>query len=211
MNRITLYTIPHTGTHFASKFFNTLGIAELKEVDPLNRNRGVLRPIMQEHNHWWRCHAAQGPSGDDAAFARSMFISAKKLVVTARDPYLSAIRYFSPGRRPMSKLLHRWNRFLHVLENAKYPYFVLDIGCREKDRYAHLLDLAEFLDIPYEKSVVEEYASNWKPENASNTGAKQKYLQTGTLPNLECDGSWNMLDEAVEWYKSLPTNDFGDK
>lgn len=202
--RITVYTVPHTGTHFATKFLDTLGIERSRQYKPF--------PLSSK-THWWRCHAAQGPSGDCAEHdvADSAIIPAAKLVVTARDPYLSAIRYFGPGRRPMAKLKYRWDTFLSVLEERKKPYFILDIGCREKDRYQHLLDLAEYTGVSYDEDVVRKYADSWKPENATDTSAKAAYLANGVLPELECDGTWSMLDDAVAWYKTLPTNDYEDK
>jgi hypothetical protein len=129
--------------------------------------------------------------------------SSHKCIVTARDPYLCAIRFLHNGQT-VEECASHWNIFLNTYED--FSPFILDVGTREGDRLEHLYETANFIDEcpdKYEKDI-REYADAWIPVKGSNSEMKQQYLEYGTLP---ANHSWQLLDEAVEWYRSLPTND----
>jgi len=98
----------------------------------------------------------------------------------------------------MSDLKNRWDRFFRVLPTLNYH--IIDIGCEMPNRYEHLCDVADFLKVDYNSQKVKDFADAWKPENASNSIAKRKYLETRELPE---GYDWSLLDEAVEWYTNL--------
>jgi len=157
--------------------------------------------------HWGRSHAPRlAPQALRPAQKQQIqtALDARKLVVTARDPYLSAIRWISLTSNTVQDMYYAWNYFFDVLD--KKEYFIVDIGCREQDRAQHICDLAQFINVEYDMERVEDFALAWKPEYSSNTSAKQSYLGSGNLPPAKT-GTWSMLDDAVKWYANLKTND----
>lgn len=193
--RIILYTVPHTGTNFVASFFKHLG--------------------LESPDHWFRYHTARCHPDNlhKSAFRITgvRALEAEKLIVTARDPYLSAIRWIgdsdyeedSGDRRTPQQMAWSWGHMFDVLKKRD-DYFIVDIGCRQSDRLELLREAADYMEIDYNMADIESFAEAWKPQNSSDTGPKQAYLRDGTLP----DGDWHYLDDAVAWYKSLPTNDF---
>jgi len=200
-NAITLFTIPHTGTHFAISLFEAFGIDGSIKYKPeaVCKERPRCKPFPQgPRPFWWLAHCGSTREYMDPLMPS--LINAKKLIVTARDPYLSAIRYFRPGtNRTMDSVKRRWDHFFEILEGSQHGYFVLNIDCRKEHRHKHIADLCNFLNQPYDQRI-ELFVNSWKPKNVSNTEAKRKYLETGQLPNC---GNWSLLDLAVEWYKGL--------
>jgi len=195
---ITLHTVPHTGTHFVTKIFtDVFGLTQKTD--------------------WNRVHAtwvAPSQLRPPELVMIQTAMEAEKLIVTARDPYLSAIRWIGKknqyrGGRPLNRgvdeMYNSWNHFFDVL--SKKEYFIVDIGCREKDRVQHISNLVDFLDIEVDIGLVKDFASTWKPEYTSDSNEKQTYLNSSVLP-VANKGSWDMLDDAVKWYASLDTNDY---
>lgn len=185
-----LYTVPHTGTNFVAKFLDEIGL------DP--------------GNDFWRIHAYRIPDDEVSAGQLMMeqkVLDADKAIVTARDPYLSAIRYFHQSSR--ANLIHlnwSWGRFFNVINSR--DYYLVDIGCRKEDRLEMMNGLLSYLGYECDADIVEKFVSEWKPENSSDSKAKQDYLENGTLPALNASETWDLLSDAVEWYKDLPLNDF---
>lgn len=147
------------------------------------------------HSHW---------KGDGTTWLPGI-----PLLITVRDPYLSAIRFIYAGQS-IESCAEMWNESIDALPFV--DHFLFDIGCREEDRMAHTADMLEFCQRTMTPEV-EKYISAWKPVNSSeeyNRGIesakdfKSNYLKDGTLP----DGyDWSLFDNAVAWYKGLPTND----
>ena len=196
---VILYTVPHTGTNFVGKFLNTLRIPE-------NKLRYGLGPTNTSYSGYIRIHATQL---DDIAIVSQyhlaqlrLLTSSKPTIITARDPYLSAIRYIKPGEhRKMSLLKKRWDRFFKTIPTLNHH--IIDIGIQEENRYTHLCDAADFLKVKYSEQKIKTFADAWKPENETTSDAKTKYIETGKLPEFY---DWSLLDEAVAWYRNLPTN-----
>jgi hypothetical protein len=164
---------------------------------------------LEKCKDWHRTHTPRALPGHLQPNEQEMIGAALRapiVVVTARDPYLSAIRWINRPGRTVEDMGWAWQHFFKVLE--KRQPFVVDIGCRETDRVKHLCDLGDYLEVQYDAKDVQNFANAWKPENSINTGAKQAYLTTGTLPHPR-KGSWDLLDGSVEWYKNLSTNDYG--
>ena len=220
MSKLALFTVPHTGTHFAIGFMKELGIEHGRRT-PLDCPDP--RPSGFFHCHAPGCSIEEWNNGN-----RETIFSSTKCLVTARDPYLTGIRYIH-NNQPAYLIVRHWNSFLQSLDMLP-EYFVLDVGCRKEDRIQHLRDAAKFLgkDTSRYESAIEEYANKWIPLNVTNNGIKQAYLKTGELPKIQerklsRDGSkilpkgefiqttleidWSEFDGAVAWYKSLPTND----
>ena len=205
--KLSLYTVPHTGAHFTIELLKRLGIEHASGTG------------------FFHIHSPQVII-DDWSAGGWYTISNTNCIVTARDPILTGIRYIY-NNQPVSQVTNNWISFLESLDHLS-NYFVLDVGCREEDRLQHLRDLAVFVGKNPNTPIIEEYAAGWKPLNKSNNEMKQRYLETGELPKtqiyrapqpgiqypredqyvdnvLEID--WSALDDAVAWYKSLPTND----
>lgn len=186
---IVLHTVPHTGTHFVEAAFETMGLERGKDYCRAHAPRVHKKAMYPAQAH--QLYTA---------------LTAQKLVVTARDPYLSAIRWVTAApNRTVLQMSFAWDHFFDTL--SRKEYFIVDIGCREQDRIQHLYDLGGFLGVDYDEQQISKFAEAWKPEYSSNTDAKQQYLKTGALPHTNL-GKWSLLDEAVAWYKSLPTNDY---
>lgn len=185
---LCIITVPHTGTHFAEQLLDQIGLHSLDKV------------YMGKH---WDPYP-------------SILPEEPKLLITARDPYLTALRYIANGDL-IEPVALAFDNCISNLYNV--DYYLLDIGCREADRLKHACDLARFLDIDpdlhMEKLV--PFVKAWKPVHTTEEEAargmlaegtehnKAKYLESGKLPE---GYDWSVLDNAVEWYKSLSTNDY---
>jgi hypothetical protein len=181
---VILYTVPHSGTNFVEKFLNTLGITE--SIIRIHVTQLDDAKIIESQHHLTQLE---------------MLASSKPTIITARDPYLSAIRLLQREHRTMTLLKKRWDRFFKTIPTMNYH--IIDIGVKEEDRYTHLCQAADFLKVKYSEQKVRAFADEWKPENETTSDAKTKYLETGELPEFY---DWSLLDEAVEWYRNLPTN-----
>ncbi len=131
------------------------------------------------------------------------------LLITVRDPYLSAIRFIY-SNQSIESCAEMWNESIDALPFV--DHFLYDVGCREEDRITHTADMFEFCQRTMTPEI-EKYVSEWKPLNTSENydgdltvkDFKANYLKDGSLP----DGyNWSLLDDAVAWYKGLPTNDY---
>ena len=199
-----LFTVPHTGTHFIIDYMTLLDM-------PQSSRDGFI------HLHTPQKIISNWNSGIWATIANT------PCIITARDPYLTAIRYIHDDH-PVSQIIDHWVSFLDALPHLNS--FVLDIGCRPENRLQHLIDAAIFLGrdpIEYADKI-QIYANKWTARNVSNNKIKHNYLQMGMLPNTQNRSSkllgsnthiktqdvinWSLLDPAVAWYRSLPTNDY---
>lgn len=206
MTKPSLLTVTHTGTHFAIAFLELLGI-------PHNAGKNYT-------------HIHASPELDSHMKERFEELIGTKCIVTARDPILSGLRYIH-NRAPVTQIAGCWNVFLEVL--PWMDAFVLDVGCRESDRVEHLCDFARHVgkDPDEYMDAIVEYAEAWKPLNVTHNVEKRRYLEQGILPKeqvinihrklvprretvettLTKEIDWSAFDDAVAWYKSLPTND----
>jgi len=203
---LSMLTVTHTGTHFAMAFLELLGI-------PHNAGRGYT------HHH-------AAPELTPHMKERYEQLIGTKCIVTARDPILSGIRYIHNGTS-VQQVADCWDVFLEVL--PWMDAFILDMGCREEDRVEHLCDFVRHIGKDPDEYMddILEYADGWKPLNTSNSVEKRKYLELGQLPETQILNihrklvprretvettltkkiDWTAFDNAVAWYKSLPTND----
>ena len=206
MSKLSLLTVTHTGTHFAIAFLELLDI-------PHNAGRNYT------HHH-------AAPDLTPSMVERYENMMNTKCIVTARDPILSGLRYIH-NSAPVTQIAGCWDVFLEVL--PWMDAFVLDVGCRESDRVQHLCDCARHVgkDPDDYMDAIVEYANNWKPLNVTDNPDKQRYLEEGILPETQVvnihrklvprretventltkEIDWSAFDDAVAWYKSLPTND----
>ena len=180
---IVIYTVPHTGTNFVRKFLDTLETTEnIIRIHATHLDDTEM--VSQHHLTQLRILASSSPT-----------------IITARDPYLSAIRFLKREHRKMTFLKKRWDRFFKTVPTMNYH--IIDIGVKEEDRYTHLCQAADFLKIKYSEQKVRAFADAWKPVNETTSDAKTKYLDTGELSKFH---DWSLLDDAVSWYKNLQTN-----
>jgi len=129
-----------------------------------------------------------------------------KVIVAARNPYLSVFRRIDlPTSRPLKYYAARWNVFLDTI--PELDYVILDVGCRGEEKYNQLVDVAKHIGLYSEETIpiIKDYAKAWKPVNISDTKFKRDFLLTGELPE---GYDWSVFDSAVDWYESLPTNSY---
>lgn len=195
--KISLFTVPHTGTHFAIEFLKLLGI-EHKAGTGFFHIHAPQKRITDWSNGGWHT------------------ISHTKCVVTARDPILTAIRYIH-NNNYVSNVAKHWDTFLNALEHLN-SYAVLNIGCAKDQRFDHLCDIAEFVgkDPAAYENIIAIYADAWEPRNISDNEIKQEYLDSGGLPTRQIlqnkektwyeDIDWDALNPAIEWYNNFSAN-----
>ena len=189
-------TIRHTGTHFGFNFLKNIGKNSGTDYFHLHINENVDGRLEKYAGYW---------NPDFAGFLKS------KVLFTARDPYLGGIRVsgimenVKSSQENVDKLAKEWNHFINLKLIPKQEYRILDIGCRESDRYKHLCEITNFLGIDPDKwPDLRKYADEWAPVNTTNNKYKDHYLATGELPSkIDYSG----LKPAYEWYANLKTND----
>ncbi len=124
-------------------------------------------------------------------------ITKRKIIVTARDPYLCGIRYTKGST--VEAAAKEWDIMLDRL--SEIDHFVFDVAC--SDRRAHVNDLFNFInEVPHFDT--EKFVNDWTPIKASRSPLKEEYLESGKLPEGH---DWSQLDRAVNWYNSLTTRD----
>lgn len=176
-----LLTVPYTGTHF------TQILLELVDARAQLFGKAYVPTA-----HWLDENIAEDWDK----------IMQTKVLVTARDPYLSAIRSIKTGQEnPVAFIADAWNVCFTAMDEMNY--FIFDIGCSKQARLSLAQDAIKFIGIDMEPGRIDSYIDNWAPENESVSEHKTKYLKTGALPN---GYEWNKLDKAVEWYKALTNN-----
>ena len=171
---IGLYTVPHTGTHFAMRYFDILGFYP----------EAIVAPDNYHHRH------AGYKKHDWEEFSQL------KCVVMARDPYLCAIRFLHNGQT-IEDCAKCWTDFIESCNDL--DHFVLNLDIEKKDRLEHLYQVADFIGRCSDKyeSKIRTYADEWLPVKGTNNLMKEEYMKSGKLP---AGHNWELLNEAVEWY-----------
>jgi hypothetical protein len=198
MIKFSLITVPHTGTHFMKQLFIEAGIMlDLEIVD------SPLEDCLTD-TYYWHLHTLH----EDKTMADRVLADGRKIIVTARDPYLSAFHYLDAAdshdglwcgqNDKIEELARHWD---HLMTIAKKGAFIFDIGCKEEQRQKQATDILEFIGLDCD---IKKYISDWKPRNSRDTENKRNYLEHNTLP----DFNWRPLEDAVKWYRELPTNNY---
>ena len=164
-----LLTVPFTGTHFTQT---------------------VLTEMTRSHG-WY---IASAHWLDEVVANEWNKIVRRKIIVTSRNPYLSAIRSIK-AYGSIDDSVNQWNCMLDKLPQLNY--FVFNVECEERHRERHLSDLAAFLGISNNMKI------KWIPENVSTSAIKEKYTATQELPEGH---DWDKLNDAISWHKTLTTN-----
>lgn len=179
-----LLTVPYSGTNFTNKLLETAGAS---------------------HNHNWGTYIPQAHWLDSNCTDDWYKIVQTKAIITARDPFLSAIRSIKVNQEdPVKFIADSWAACFKGMEEL--DYVILDIGCRESDRLENALNVIRFAGIDEEKYMdnIVPFVNAWIPENESYSEHKTNYLKSGRLP----DGyDWSQLYEAAIWYNKLLTNE----
>ena len=165
-----LLTVRFTGTHFTRSLLAHLGNVYIPNAHWLD----------QEVKDEWEK------------------IKLRKVIVTVRDPRLSAIRAIK-SRSPsaVEDIANEWNTMIDSLDQL--DHFIFNIECQ--NRLEHAYELIDFIGIqPMRK--IEPFVNKWAPENFSTHDAKVKYLESGELPEGH---NWDALQPAIDWYNSLTT------
>ena len=177
----------HTGTHFCVEFLKQLGLERHKNGQPFANKymRIHARPYSLTHK-------------DDL----DRHLNSAKVIVPARDPYLSCIRHFKAAHfyKTMNAIEGAWDTFLDRL--PEIDYYVIDVATPEEKRYDVLAGAVDHigLDRKEHESTIQRYADGWKPLNTTDTEAKTKYIEAGKIPEALDE---QKLARAVAWYNSL--------
>lgn len=175
-----LLTVPHTGTTFVRTLLTKVGAAD------------IYAKAYVPDAHWL----------DESVTETWDKVIQTKLIITARDPYLSAIRAIKSGQEnPVEWIADSWTRCFDAMGKTKH--FVFDIDCTNQARLNLAKDAVKFIGIDLELDRIDDYIEKWEPVNESISDHKTEYLATGALPN---GYNWSKLDTAVEWYKGLTTH-----
>lgn len=178
-----LLTVPFTGTHFVQGLLQTVSASG----DPSSRT-------YVPDQHWT----------DSLTSLEWNKVKQTKVLITARNPYLSALRNIKIRlENPIEAKAAEWKTCINSL--PELDYFIIDIGCPKENRLEHALNAFRFIGTNPEQymHLIVPYVENWIPQNESTSIYKTKYLETGELPE---GYDWNLLNEAVEWYNKLLTN-----
>lgn len=179
-----LLTAPYSGTNFTLKLLATAGSFQ-------NHTRETYIPQA----HWLDTNCIDDWNK----------IVQTKAIITARDPFLSAIRSIKVNQEdPVKFIADSWAAAFKGMEEL--DFVILDIGCREAERLENALNVLRFAGIDVEKYMdsIIPYVDAWMPENESHSEHKTNYLKSGKLP----DGyDWNLLYDAAIWYNKLLTNE----
>lgn len=189
-------TVRHTGTHFGFNFLTNIGKKSGTHYFHLHLNENIDGRLEKYAGYW---------NPDFAGFLKS------RVLFTARDPYLGAIRVagvmenVKSSQANVDQLVREWNCFINLDLMPKQEHRILDIGCREADRYKHLCEITEFLGIdPNQYPDLKKFADEWMPVNITVSEHKARYIETGELSSkIDFSG----LEPAYEWYANLKTND----
>lgn len=175
-----LLTVPYTGTHF------TRTLLQIAGAMPFPQSYSYV-----PHAHWLDENVAE----DWAKIVQT------KILITARDPYLSAIRAISTSQEnPVDFIADSWAVCFTCMNET--DHFVFDIGGPKEKRLAHARDAINFIGAK-EIDRIDDYIARWEPANESFNDHKSEYLKTGKLPS---GYDWTVLDTAVNWYKALTTH-----
>ena len=176
-----LLTVPHTGTTFV----RTLLSKACADSDPYAK-------AYVPDAHWL----------DEGIAENWDKIVQTKLIITARDPYLSAIRAIKNGQEnPVEWIADAWTLCFDAMSKTKHVVF--DIDCPVQARLNCAQNAIKFIGIDLALDRIDGYVERWIPQNESTSIYKTEYLEIGKLPN---GYDWELLDDAVEWYKALTNN-----
>jgi hypothetical protein len=182
--KVGIYTVPHTGTNFVMRYLDCLGLYPEAVSAPRNYHQRHAGYTIKDWDSF----------------------SKLKCIVTARDPYLSAIRFLRDDKpNAVEQCAEHWNVFFDTYRTL--DHFIVDLAIRDEERLEHLIQAAEFVGIDTTQHIdnIEGYADSWQPANSRNSGMKTRYIETGELPEGH---NWSLLDDAVNWYAALPTNNY---
>lgn len=165
-----LLTVRFTGTHFTRSLLSHLGDVYIPSAHWLD----------QEVTDEWEK------------------IKLRKVIVTVRDPRLSAIRAIKTrADNAVEDIANEWNTMIGSLDQL--DHFVFNI--EHDNRLEHAYGLFDFIGIkPMRK--IEQFVDRWAPQNVSKSEAKIKYLESGEPPEGH---NWDSLQPAIDWYNQLTT------
>lgn len=183
---IVLYTIPHSGTRFTLTYLERLGFRRWNQnLDNLRRitNVGVL--FYQQHTGPWLGQQISDPE---------YHLENKKVIITVRHPHLVLKSFLARGKT-LETNIACWKSLLEWL--PKIDHCIFDIGCAENRRFRQMYRLMEHIGQNNLDTyrITKDYVDEWEPLNVT--------------PNSDIEVTdYSELDFAVEWYESLPSNDY---
>jgi len=186
-----VFTVPHSGTRFTMEYFTKLGV---KTWNPSN---------LVDVPTYWQVHAGNHYLGhqtlDDYKLLHKL-----PVVVTVTHPHRNWVS-FTARDKSYEQNVDCWEYLLKELPTLNY--YLFDINCRASERKMHLINILNFLNLYTEEreALTDEWCAEWPSSHAQSYHNKDQYLTHNRLPS---GYDYDQLQFAVDWYESLPTNDY---
>ena len=147
----------------------------------------------------WRAHTGYNRHADQHKILRGF-----PVVITVTHPHRNWVSFASRNKSYESNL-SCWCCLLDELPNLNY--YLFDINCRESNRKGELINMLHFLDLYTEKRErwTDEWINEWPIMSSRDSKHKKQYLENQMLPS---GYNYSQLQFAVDWYESLPSNDY---
>ncbi len=188
MHKALIYSVPGTGTRFATQFVEKVLGYKLMRLD---------RQLLDSHKKdvWSQTHA-------DVSI--TPFIDSKqivKFVVPLRDPYLAYVtRNFKSGWTRRQKIqmqapyIKLWETLIENVVKADCVFLPVDT---DLNRIMLLQSVANHLDAKVELKLFFDMVYDWpKVGTMGMSSEKELYLKTGMIRGEKP----TFLDFAVDWY-----------
>lgn len=201
--KFTYITVQNSGTRFLERYFLHIGLSPQTFVQA---QKVDYSKYMNEKNlsglyeYVWRHYSYEKPRDTKTYAQWEMVVDRPNypVVSTLRHPYKTAISFLVRGH-DLQRCVYMWDNFIREsILRTRMVYF--DIDCPEEYRKLHLLDTMQKVGCVDDETeqLTEEFVDNWKPVGVYRSDMKDKYLESGILP----DGfNWSRLDRAVNWYE----------
>jgi len=191
-----IFTVPHSGTQFTRQLFDEFGFTRW------NVNKERIRVITETAPFYYMQHTGRWLGQQIPDYEQKL--QELKVITTVRHPH-KVLRSFLRRGRTFKENIRAWKSLFEWLPRT--DHYIFDIGCRENERLSQMLGILTHIgaNTPKYRKITARYVDNWRPLNVTDGSRIKNH-------NIHIDDSMlKQLDFAVEWYESLPTNDFGDK
>jgi hypothetical protein len=175
-------------------YFNKLGIFYRS---PAKRELKLKHTFMQQHSDM--------NSVDTCPRVIRDRLQLHKTIVTVTHPHRCWVSW-ATREREFDKNVEAWQALFNWLPTLN-KYYVFDINVRKEERFEHLYGAIKFLGLECEmyEDLTHEYVEAWPESYPQDSQLKAAYLESNELP----DGhDYTKLQFAVDWYESLPTNNY---
>ncbi len=192
-----IFTVPHSGTRFTMEYFNKIGI---KSWWP---GQSVESTDKFTQRGFWQVHAGNDYLGR-WTLDKYKLLHQVPVVVTVTHPHRNWVS-FTRRKKSYELNVDCWEYLIKELPTLNY--YLFDINCRESERKTHLINMLKFLNLHTEERgmLTDKWVNEWPFSHAQDYHQKRMYLTHNRLPS---GYDYDQLQFAVDWYESLPFNDY---